>query len=47
MPNMGSNDTPPPSPGIPIPDDGDEMYEDDVAEEIDDGDGALQVNKAT
>jgi len=42
MPDMGSKDTPPPSPGIPVNDDGDEMYEDDIAEEIDDADGALQ-----
>ena len=46
MPNMGSKDTPPPSPGIPVTDDGDEMFEDDIAEEIYDADGALQVNKA-
>ena len=40
---MGSENTPPASPGIPVPDDGDEMYEDDIAEEINDGDTEVQV----
>jgi len=38
---MGSNNTPPASPGIPVPDD-DIMYEDDVAEIIDDSNVSIE-----
>ena len=41
---MGSENTPPASPGItPVDDDGDEMYEDDVAEEVEVGEGEAEV----
>ena len=40
---MGSEDTPPSSPGIPVTDDGDELFEDDIAEEIDIVEGEAQV----
>ena len=40
---MGSNNTPPASPGIPVPDD-DIMYEDDVAEIIDDSNVSIEVS---
>ena len=31
---MGSENTPPASPGIPVPEGDDEMYEDEIGEEI-------------
>ena len=42
---MGSDDTPPPSPGFPISDaDEDMMYEDDVAELIEETGDTRQVS---
>ena len=43
---MGSENTPPASPGIPVPEGGDEMYEDEIAEEINETDLGTEVIKA-
>ena len=41
---MGLENTPPPSPGGEGLDEDDQIYEDEIAEEIDIGDGTLEVS---
>ena len=41
---MVSENTPPPSPGVGGLDDDDQIYEDEIEEEIDIGEGTLEVN---
>ena len=41
---MGLENTPPPSPGVEGLDEDDQIYEDEIEEEIDIGEGTLEVN---
>ena len=41
---MGLENTPPPSPGVGGLDEDDQIYEDEIAEEIDIGEGTLEVS---
>ena len=41
---MGLENTPPPSPGVGVLDEDDQIYEDEIAEEIDIGEGTLEVS---
>ena len=42
---MGLENTPPASPGVGGLDDDDQIYDDEIAEEIDVGDGVMEVRR--